>query len=579
MIKTVAYISTILSKDSLYHKGPAIKKTILFLFLSCLLTAWDIQSIKALSVNDDDLIIRIYDRLHHLEAHLHDSLLNSTQDFRSFTAKTDSFLALCVIDANRCELKNLLSAQFQASLSYEFFSVALHLYPCDQDSIIQKDILIRLSADLLQAAHHLFLSDRLIFDAYADLYIEISELVFDRIINTHQYKIDEKLATAAFLIADKVKTVRFLKGSTVNGSIHNNNENSRLRNYLIAYKNQEKNKHTKSILKVLFESTSNHQQDPFEYIQHLKAKHQSKLNLDQLAVRFFIDSSGNLYAFAVSTNHLSAHDLGSVLSIRDTIKTLYQSMYDKDDSLIASHSSRLYQLLLGEVFEQQAIRKELLILTDGVLNYLPFDLLITDQQNKIGPHKYLVYHTAVSYHHSYELLFVKPSEVDALSQAKLIGFNPSFKHSQDNSPVFLGNLQYAREEVITISEEWGHHEVYLDSQATKSNLLSLNFEDGIILHLATHARVDAQDVQQTGIYLHGENNAESFFNFTELEESRINPAMVNLSACNTGLGHLDETYGITSLTSAFLKNGTPNVISALWSSEDKSTSLKSASIK
>ena len=45
-------------------------------------------------------------------------------------------------------------------------------------------------------------------------------------------------------------------------------------------------------------------------------------------------------------------------------------------------------------------------------------------------------------------------------------------------------------------------------------------------------------------------------------------SLVVLSACNTGVGHVADQHGVTSLKSAFMAAGSETVVASLWSVSD-----------
>ena len=58
----------------------------------------------------------------------------------------------------------------------------------------------------------------------------------------------------------------------------------------------------------------------------------------------------------------------------------------------------------------------------------------------------------------------------------------------------------------------------------------------------------------------------------EIFNLRLNAELVVLSACETGIGKLEEGEGVMSLNRAFLYAGARNVVSSFWKVNDKFTS-------
>ena len=72
-------------------------------------------------------------------------------------------------------------------------------------------------------------------------------------------------------------------------------------------------------------------------------------------------------------------------------------------------------------------------------------------------------------------------------------------------------------------------------------------------------------------YLVGNKTADGFLRTDEIFNLRLNPSLVMLSACETGLGKEKRGEGVIGLTRAFMYAGAPTVGVSLWSVADKST--------
>jgi CHAT domain-containing protein len=89
-----------------------------------------------------------------------------------------------------------------------------------------------------------------------------------------------------------------------------------------------------------------------------------------------------------------------------------------------------------------------------------------------------------------------------------------------------------------------------------------------LLHVATHA-----DYRQDAPLLSGLELAGGPLRLVEVLGLRLPASLVVLSACETGLGHLDAARGIVGFHRAFLAAGARRVISSLWRVSDLGTAL------
>ena len=87
---------------------------------------------------------------------------------------------------------------------------------------------------------------------------------------------------------------------------------------------------------------------------------------------------------------------------------------------------QLYKTFLGPFFKDFERANELVIVTDGQLNTMPFELLITDFDGAEASFKdldYLVYEISVQYQFSSQIQFEKTAEL----RGKQNALSPNFK--------------------------------------------------------------------------------------------------------------------------------------------------------
>ncbi|MBL7814566.1 MAG: CHAT domain-containing protein, partial [Saprospiraceae bacterium] len=231
------------------------------------------------------------------------------------------------------------------------------------------------------------------------------------------------------------------------------------------------------------------------------------------------------------------------------------------------------------------LTREVVIVPDGVLGYVPFDVLLTEQPKdalKFEKHSYLGKKHIISYNYSATLWQeMRDKKHKTEPKKNFIGFAPYFNGDTTLlSSLFshdlamrkgLDSLKYTGEEVFK-AQKLMRGESMMDKKATKETFEKIA-GDYRIVHLATHGKAN----DKIGDYC--------FLAFTEKKDSvqnellyvrdiynlSLNADLVVLSACETGIGELKRGEGIVSLARAFTYAGTKSMVTTLWDVNDKST--------
>ena len=256
----------------------------------------------------------------------------------------------------------------------------------------------------------------------------------------------------------------------------------------------------------------------------------------------------------------------------------------------------------------------LLIVTDGALSYVPFEALV----KKAGGADY----TSLDYLiKSNEIVYAPSASVIAAIRSNnaaattgnsiLIVADPVFNADDPrlkgvrvaerssearglglalNSAVndvtgteaAAGGLRLARlpgtraeaEAIAGIARAGGAKaESWIDLAANEEKIDGADVANYRIVHIATHGLLDVERPQFTGVVLSlvGNTTADGFVRTDEIFNLKMRPALVMLSACETGLGKEKRGEGVMGLTRAFMYAGAPTVGVSLWSVADKST--------
>jgi CHAT domain-containing protein/Tfp pilus assembly protein PilF len=113
--------------------------------------------------------------------------------------------------------------------------------------------------------------------------------------------------------------------------------------------------------------------------------------------------------------------------------------------------------------------------------------------------------------------------------------------------------------------------------ASKAALFQDLVHQPAILHFATHALVDTDRPDFSGIFLSQVDRTgaprDGFLSLYEIYDLNLPAELVVLSGCSTGLGRAIAGDGFVGLARAFFYAGAPRVLASLWPVDDEGTAL------
>ncbi len=237
-------------------------------------------------------------------------------------------------------------------------------------------------------------------------------------------------------------------------------------------------------------------------------------------------------------------------------------------------SHQLYQLLIAPVRDFLPEGKKLIIIPDGKLGYIPFECLIEQlpaEADKVDyarlPYLLKSFEIGYSYHIRY------PEQRESDKKMRYLAFAPAFgSHLKgDSLRQRLPALRYAQEEIAALAHYF-EGQSYEQEQATE-----LAFKEQAsffpLLHLATHSWVSDGEKGSSYLLFSGSKDSleDGRLHSYELYNMRLSADMAVLSACNTGVGQLQEGEGIMSMAHAFAYAGCPSILMSLWQVNDHTT--------
>ena len=249
-------------------------------------------------------------------------------------------------------------------------------------------------------------------------------------------------------------------------------------------------------------------------------------------------------------------------------------------------ASALYQQLLAPIVEVSLLSgiDHLTIIPDGVIGYLPFDLLLTNPTTApVGYPSlpYLLRDYTIRYGYSATWLFYPFSRPERPTQGQYISFAPHYSTTPSGtSPSAelgrfrdqVGPLRFNRQEAINIQQYLSGVSL-TDQQAVERRFKKDARQYGII-HLAMHALVDDQDPMHSRLVFSQDATdtlEDGYLNAYELYDMELPADLAVLSACETGFGKLAQGEGIMSLARAFAYAGCPSIVMSHWTVDDASS--------
>jgi CHAT domain-containing protein len=145
----------------------------------------------------------------------------------------------------------------------------------------------------------------------------------------------------------------------------------------------------------------------------------------------------------------------------------------------------------------------------------------------------------------------------------------------------LPRLPGTRAEVQSIaqlartSQSGIHVDTFLGCAAVPGALRQAAIDHVDLLHIATHARVDAQRPRLSALALTPEPGSRSgvaAFGLLDILALKLNSSLVVLSACDTSRGRLLPGEGVLGPAQAFLQSGAASVLASYWRVDDQATS-------
>ena len=320
---------------------------------------------------------------------------------------------------------------------------------------------------------------------------------------------------------------------------------------------------------------------------------QSRLRTHDALIEFAVDepasnkAMGELYRFVITSDAVDfsmekidstyEKNIDFVHQFLTSSNYLFTKKRDYVHYSVAGYG--LYEKLLKPV-SKMLVGKDLTIIPDDKLSYIPFDALLLQlpDTSKMDFRNldYLVRDYAINYSYSSTLL-IGFQDIAKKSSKNLIAFSPQYitdeprLDTESSKSYIFAPLPGAAEEVKNISSYL--QTISFADLMAQENTFKVEAPDFDILHLAMHTIINDSlpmfsklVFSKPGI----NSNEDGFLNTYEIYNMKLNARLAVLSACETGSGKLQKGEGVMSLARGFMYAGCPSIVMTLWPVDDKS---------
>lgn len=286
----------------------------------------------------------------------------------------------------------------------------------------------------------------------------------------------------------------------------------------------------------------------------------SKLNNDEAVLVEYFFGQEKIYIFTIQNSTVKLGEINSDTTSTSKIISFlnYFSNAEKITNDVSSFNRDAFLVYKMLKLPTKSTNKNLIIVPDGILNFLPFETLITKESKTTNFAKthYLLNDFAVGYNNS--ATFYLNAIPFKHSKETILGVFPVFENS-------ALELAFSKKEMQNLQKNFKG--IYLENEKATFKNFSTNAPNFSILHLSTHAS-SGDIIEPASIRFY-----EQEILYSELYHLNINPDLVVLSACETGIGKLYNSEGAMSVARGFQFAGAQNLLFSLWKVNDYTTSV------
>jgi CHAT domain-containing protein len=361
---------------------------------------------------------------------------------------------------------------------------------------------------------------------------------------------------------------------------------------------------------------------------------QQLLDDDTMLLQYSLDEKRS-HLWTITRTEIQYHPLRGRSEIEETANHLRQALTGLEPQRSGESNSQyltrrretpeqyrrsaleLSRMVLDPVSSQLGNRR-LIIVADGALQYIPFEVLrlaqpitsVESASSSAGPATVLLRNEVVYLPSASTLSLVRRIRRPSTTKTVAVIADPVFDETDDrlrlgsrrqemstsrlepkqklarslrdigdtgNGAFALTKLEYSLREAnaITAIAPRGSWMKAVGFKASRAAVMSPNLKQFNIVHFATHGILNDRIPELSGIVLSMLNERgqaeDGFLTLRDIYNLDLPVRLVVLSACHTGVGKSVRGEGLIGLTRGFLNAGAQSLVVSLWQVDDRAT--------
>jgi CHAT domain-containing protein/tetratricopeptide (TPR) repeat protein len=299
------------------------------------------------------------------------------------------------------------------------------------------------------------------------------------------------------------------------------------------------------------------------------------LGRDETLLLFYVGRSSSA-VWVVQSDGFEVIRLPARETIEGAVREYLDSIATPAASADRAAARALAAMLMPDLDSRLPDGSRLIVVPHGILHHVPFEALADASQ------RYLIEKYVVSYAPSVSSLAYlrRPQTARARGRQVVAVGNPVAPSGPPSTErAFqidwvrdLRPLPHTAEELQQIATIFGRRARLLEQEAANEVTLAQSLENVGALHFATHALVDEDQPDRSGLALTARTpDSDGILQMREIYRLRLPGALVTLSACRTALGQRLIGEGVIGLARAFFYAGADTVVASLWNVNDAAT--------